>query len=449
VGIDPLWMLNHFHFLDSARADGPLSGRGLTLSRYAGPGSHRYPIGFSGDAVVSWASLEFQPYFTATASNIGFGWWSHDIGGHMYGIKDDELAARWTQLGVYSPILRLHSSENPFNTKEPWHFGAEARAVMTEGLRMRHRLIPYLHTMNWRAAREASPVVQPMYYEYPHSREAYDVPNQFQFGTELVVAPITSPRDRRLQLGKVKAWLPPGTWVDLDTGLGYDGGRMMDLHRAIDSIPVLARGGAIVPLAGSDGTDRRINDAGNPEALDVLVVAGGDGDFVLREEDGQGDGLDETRWVRTRLTFDDDAGVFTIGPPEGNVSALLATRHWTVTFVGFAEPKALRVFVDGREVDTTTTFADGRLSVAIGEVAAGAAVRVDLGGRTAVADNDVTARLFALLSRAQIEYDLKTAVFAAISGTVSPASAVGQLVAMDLEPDLLSALSELLLARTT
>ena len=57
--------------------------RPLTFSRYAGIGSHRYPIGFSGDTVITWESLDFQPYFTATASNAGYGWWSHDIGGHF------------------------------------------------------------------------------------------------------------------------------------------------------------------------------------------------------------------------------------------------------------------------------------------------------------------------------------------------------------------------------
>ena len=67
-----------------------------------------------------WESLAFQPEFTATASNIGYGWWSHDIGGHMGGRRDDELTTRWVQLGVYSPILRLHSSDIPFLSKEPW-----------------------------------------------------------------------------------------------------------------------------------------------------------------------------------------------------------------------------------------------------------------------------------------------------------------------------------------
>ncbi|MDN6491765.1 MAG: alpha-xylosidase, partial [Leuconostoc sp.] len=95
AGLDPLWQLNHYHFLDQKnRKHDP-----LILSRYAGPGSHRYPLGFSGDTIISWESLDFQPYMTATASNIGYTWWSHDIGGHMSGYKDEELSLRWLQFG--------------------------------------------------------------------------------------------------------------------------------------------------------------------------------------------------------------------------------------------------------------------------------------------------------------------------------------------------------------
>ena len=78
--MDPLWWLNHLHFYDLGR-DG--TKRPFIFSRWGGLGNQRYPIGFSGDSCVTWASLEFQPYFTATASNVAFGWWSHDIGGHM------------------------------------------------------------------------------------------------------------------------------------------------------------------------------------------------------------------------------------------------------------------------------------------------------------------------------------------------------------------------------
>ena len=169
-GLDPLWMLNHYHYLDSAR-DGR---RGLTFSRYAGIGSHRYPVGFSGDTIVTWASLDFQPYFTANASNAGYGWWSHDIGGHMLGAKDDELTTRWVQFGVFSPITRLHSSNSRFFSKEPWNFGPLAESVMKRYLRLRHALIPYLYTMNEQASRLGQPLVRPLYYLEPEQPEAYE-----------------------------------------------------------------------------------------------------------------------------------------------------------------------------------------------------------------------------------------------------------------------------------
>ena len=137
-GLDPLWVLNHYGYLDTGRN----GKRALNLSRYAGPGSHRYPLGFSGDTIVTWDSLAFQPYFTATASNIGYCWWSHDIGGHMRGCKDDELMARWTQFGAFSPILRLHSSCSEFCGKEPWRYKPEAARAMKLALQFRHRMLP-------------------------------------------------------------------------------------------------------------------------------------------------------------------------------------------------------------------------------------------------------------------------------------------------------------------
>ena len=102
-GLDPLWWLNHLHFFDLGR-DGvgaTASKRPFVFSRWGGLGNHRYPIGFSGDTVVTWESLQFQPYFTAAAANVNYGWWSHDIGGHMGGIEEPEL---YTPLG---PVWRV------------------------------------------------------------------------------------------------------------------------------------------------------------------------------------------------------------------------------------------------------------------------------------------------------------------------------------------------------
>ncbi|GAA2737252.1 glycoside hydrolase family 31 protein [Pedococcus aerophilus] len=383
-GLDPLWLLNHFHFLDSGRA----GKRPLTFSRYAGIGSHRYPIGFSGDTMITWESLDFQPYFTATASNAGYGWWSHDIGGHFKGYKDDELATRWVQLGVFSPINRLHSGFNPFNTKEPWRFGTRAQQVMTEFLRLRHQLLPYLATMNVRA-HEGRPIVEPMYYEHPDQPDAWTVPNQFMFGTDLLVAPITSPADAETGLGRVKAWLPEGEWVDLFTGMRYRGGRVLHLHRDLGSIPVLARAGTILPVVPADALGGGTDPASR---IELRVVPGADGEFTLVED------RDDQRWARTRISYDDASGAVTVHDVEGHDDTLPQDRAYDTVLVG-------------------------------------------------AGDGDPVAAAFAILDRAQMGFELKGAAYEAIRTAPSPAAAIGTLQALEVSPALLGALTEVLLAR--
>jgi alpha-glucosidase (family GH31 glycosyl hydrolase) len=440
AGIDPLWMLNHFHYLDNAH-DGR---RPLTFSRYAGPGSHRYPIGFSGDTVISWASLEFEPHFTATAANIGYGWWSHDIGGHFFGTKDDELATRWVQLGVFSPILRLHSSNDPFTTKEPWSFGPLARSIQTRFLRLRHRLVPYLHTMNHRAARDAVPLVVPLYHVWPNDDQAYGHPTQFVFGSELLVAAITSPVDRRTLTGSVRAWLPAGTWVDLLSDLGYDGGREIVLHRDLSAIPVLARTGAIVPL---DGAHVPAGDPVNPEHLEVLVVVGADGAFELVEDDGTGDGLDPATVVRTPIGYEQACGRVSVGPAGGALTALPPSRAWTLTLVGTDAPGQPSASVDGAPVPVEVSRTPTRTSVTVAGVPSGSALVVELGGPPALIANDVRGRLYGLLDAAQIEYQLKTQILGIATSQAPLHVRVSHLHALGLEPALASAVDEILLAR--
>ena len=328
-GLDPLWILNHFHFLDHQRT----GKRPLLFSRYAGPGSHRYSVGFSGDTITTWESLQFQPYFTAVASNIGYGWWSHDIGGHMLGYKDDEMTARWTQFGVYSPILRLHSSNSEFNGKEPWRFKPETEKAMGEALRERHRLLPYLYTMNYRAYKEGLPLVQPMYYEYPENGEAYYVKNQYLFGSVLMVAPVTSPREKGINRAKTVVWLPEGLWYDLYTGMMYSGDRMLVMYRSIESIPVLAKAGGILPLT----EEIRGTEAGrNPKSLHIKVFTGASGDFVLYEDDNETCAYEKGSCVKTFMSRrkEKEEVVFEIRRPKGALELIPQRRTYRVDFVG-------------------------------------------------------------------------------------------------------------------
>ncbi|EEA26514.1 alpha-xylosidase, putative [Talaromyces marneffei ATCC 18224] len=434
AGIDPLWVLNHFHFLDSARE----GKRPLTFSRYAGPGSHRYPVGFSGDTVITWDSLKFQPEFTATASNIGFGWWSHDIGGHMHGVRDEELLVRWVQYGVFSPILRLHSSNNQWNLKEPWMLDVSCERIMTDFLRLRHRLIPYLYAMNFRAAQEGLPLVQPMYWEYPEREEAYQFPNQFLFGSELLVAPITAPQDTKARRSQVRAWFPPGRYVDIFTGAVYDGDRELWLNRSLASYPVFARKGAIIPL---DGALEPANGGNDPREVEVLIIVGADGDFELVADDDQGDQVDQVTFRRTQISFRQETGEIRIGP------TLTASRQWSVRLLGCSSlPEQVHVLVNAAERVCQISKVDNGSLINLGSLRPEDTIVVRLGSRPQLDVHSPTEPIIKFLRDAQIELDLKEEIWMIVSKKAPVTVRVGQLQALDLDRAVLYPILECLLA---
>ena len=309
-GLDPLWMLNYLHYKDICRG----GRKGLTFSRYAGVGSHRYPVGFSGDSVSSWKTLDFQVYFTTTATNIGYSWWSHDIGGHMKGRKDDELIVRWIQFGVFSPIMRMHSTKSEFYGKEPWHYNRNAREVIDEFLRLRHRMIPYLHTFNYKTNREALPLIRPIYFEHKEE-EAYQVPNEYYFG-ELICAPITQKADTDTQMAYTDVWLPEGEYLDIFTRIAYEGGAHR-VYRRLSEIPVFAKAGTIFTF------DRDYQNAANenPTVLEVSIVCGADGSFVLIEDDcGE---MDQGNIAETEIHFFEDDDMVISVESRGDVDNVI------------------------------------------------------------------------------------------------------------------------------
>ncbi|PNY26304.1 Uncharacterized protein TCAP_03771 [Tolypocladium capitatum] len=442
-GLDPLWLLNHFHFLDQQRQGG--QGQALIFSRYAGPGSHRYPVGFSGDSVATWESLRFQPEFTATASNIGYGWWSHDIGGHMHGYRDDELATRWLQYGAFSPILRLHSSNSPWASKEPWLYRAEYAAVMCDFLRFRHRLVPYLYTMNVSGAVCGEPLVQPLYWRFPSTEAAYDRPNEYYFGSNLVVAPIVRPRDKRTNLAMADVWVPPGRHVDVFTGLVYDGNRNIQMYRNLQAVPLLAPEGSIIPL---DKDVQPANGCANPQGFEVYVVVGGDGEFTILEDLRDDSGQTANGHVKTHREI--KVG-FSQGP--GRLTTAGTGRDWVFRFLSLMTvPDKLQVTVNGSAVCgfevTVEEYPNvpGLVVKIPGACAGQGEVAIDLGPQPQPSVLDVTARLRPLVLDFQIEFTLKDKMWEIIESAQPLSSKIGCLMGLDLDSSLVGPLLEVMVS---
>lgn len=439
-GLDPLWMLNHYHYLDSGRR----GKRRLTFSRYAGMGSHRYPVGFSGDTIISWESLAFQPYFTANASNVGYGWWSHDIGGHMKGYRDEELSTRWIQFGVFSPIMRLHSSNSAFTGKEPWNYNAVSENIMKRYLKLRHEMIPYLYTMNYHASHDGQPLIRPMYYLEPEQPEAYEVPNEYYFGTELVVCPITEPTDKAAGTACVKAWIPEGKWYDIFSGLKYDGGRMLELYRSLEDIPVLAKEGAIIPL--TDLTEYT-NSVENPKELAVKIVPGKKNAFILMEDTGDTCEDKEENWAQTKLEWINE-NEFIIHPANGNLDVIPKCRTWKMEFYGIADVDNLEVTVGGKAIETERIYDEKRhiCQVNIPETEVTEQITISFSKGYLLRENNKPAEIFALLYQAKIEYEVKEKIYAYMKEGKTSSEVLGIIQAMHLPDSVYGMLSEVLLA---
>jgi len=393
-GLDPLWALNHYHTLDMKQK----GKRPLILSRYAGLGSHRYPLGFSGDTVITWKSLDFQPYFTNNAANAGYTWWSHDIGGHMRGIQDDELYLRWLQYGVFSPINRLHSTNSDFMGKEPWKRSWAVCHIAEDFLRLRHRLIPYLYSANYQTHRNAVPICMPVYYRH-HCRKAYETRNTYYFGSQLLVCPITEPTECKLNLARCRMWLPEGRWTDFFTDRIYQGGRWVTMYRDLDSIPVLAGVGSIVPMYARGDT----NDLSLDQPLEIHVWRG-NGSFDLYEDDGETENYRDGAWASTKMEVmeNGDTVIFTIHAAQGDRNLLPQERQMTVRF---------------RDVEFAKASVNGLPVPYRGE--AGISVDVDSGLDTVISLTDVQIMhnpakdvlTTNLLTRVQGENEWKHAVF--------------------------------------
>lgn len=343
-GLDPLFWLNYLHWSDMERREAQTLRRPILFSRWGGLGNHRYQIGFSGDTFCNWPSLAFQPYFTATAGNVAYALWSHDIGGHQPGAVDPELYARWIQFGSLSPVLRTHTTKNPKAERRIWEFPKPVFEAAKEAFQLRYELIPYIYTMARKAYDTGLPLCRPLYYEWPEVDEAYSHPGEYLFGDDMLVAPVVEPADSLNGCAMVKVWLPPGEWTNWFTGRTYKGPCDVRLLVPLDEIPIFVRGGAIIP------TQPKMNRTGEKpvDPLILNIFPGESGQTRVYEDDGIGPGYKtgQYAWTPVSHKLTDGKQEITIGPAEGSYPGILKERNYEIRLWDVWPPK--EVLVDGQ-----------------------------------------------------------------------------------------------------
>jgi len=359
TGLDPLFWLNHLHWMDMENNPVFPDRRPLLFSRWGGLGSHRYQIGFSGDTHSSWETLKFQSEFTATAGNVGFDYWSHDIGGHYPGTILPELYARWIQYAAFNPVLRTHTTKNSLAERRIWAFDDEIYQNARKFFRLRYQLLPYIYTTARQTWDDATPMVKPLYWEWPELEEAYEYGDEYLFGPELLVAPISSPRNKASRVAVRDVWFPPGKWTHIFTKETFEGPGVAVVTSTLEDIPVFARGGAIIPFSEPH---ERTSVPLNP--LILRVFPGEKGEYALYEDDGSSQGYQRGEFARTTIRMETVEGVqnVTVEPAEGQFPGMLETRNVLVQFEQCWPAQMVKL--DGREIGRVASGKEAGTSAA-------------------------------------------------------------------------------------
>ena len=336
------WWINYCYFSDMQRYG---DKRPLLYHRWGGLGNHRYQVGFSGDATITWKSLEFQPYFTSTASNVLYGYWSHDIGGHLGDNIDPEMYTRWLQYGGFSPVMRTHSSKSGALNKEPWVFTEEYTNVIRQTVRQRYDMAPYIYAMARKGYDEGIALCRPLYYEWPEAQEAYDVKfrSQYMFGDDMLIAPVTKPMTDGF--AEMEIWLPEGSWYELHTGVLLEGGAVVKRHFALDEYGVYIKAGSVLPFYGEEVNNLNSND----EDIYVTVFPGGEGCFEMYEDAGNDKDYAES-YATTNISsrWNSNVQTVTIAPRKGSYEGMPAEREFKVKVPASEAPA--NVTVNGENV---------------------------------------------------------------------------------------------------
>lgn len=408
-GLGQTFWCNHV-FYNDMKKNRP-DRRPVIFHRWGGLGSHRYQIGFSGDALINFPTLAFQPYFTATASNVGYAYWGHDLGGHAFTdeatVNNPELVLRWIQFGVFTPIFRTHATKDDRIERRIWKFSNFP--LMRDAVRLRYTLFPYIYTMARATYDTGIGMCRPMYYEYPEAEEAYAYEGQYFFGDDILVAPVTEAGAGGSAAKEI--WFPEGEWWSASTGELIEGPCVRTMHFTDAQIPYFYRAGSVVPL--NPASVKNVTE--RPAEIVLNIIGGADGTGSLYEDAGDNSDYD-TDFATTSFahTVDGLTETYTVNPrvngAGADVSALRATRAWTMKIHNVTAP--VSVTLNGNPVDRSTwEFDGGVLTVKVPEspVTSKNEVKVVYSGEVAlhrVAED-----------RAALAYDRSTGALTAVFGT--------------------------------
>jgi alpha-D-xyloside xylohydrolase len=212
------------------------TGERIIWARSAWAGSQRYPLHWSGDAENTYSAMAATLRSGLSFGLSGFTYWSHDAGGFVQRTPR-ELYRRWLSFAALTSHTRCHGAP----PKEPWAYDEAFVEDFRRAVELKYALMPYIYAQSVASSEEGFPVLRPLFFEYPDDPTSWYVEDQYLLGSDLLVAPLMEETNAR------RVYLPPGGWIDYQTGRRYSGRDWHQIEAGAIPIILLARERSVIP----------------------------------------------------------------------------------------------------------------------------------------------------------------------------------------------------------
>lgn len=351
----------------------------MTRSGYFGQ-QHYGALSWSGDVVSSWEVLRNQIPAGLNFTLCGIPYWNTDLGGFFgweynndcTNVAYQELHARWFQWGCFMPLMRNHCSSPMMN--EIWRFGKEgdwAYDAQKRFIDLRYRLLPYIYSLTGAVTHENRTIMRPLVMDFATDRKAILLDNEYMFGKNILVCPVTQPLYTKKVEGNkgvatvaniakasspVQVYLPKGSkWIDFWTNEMIEGGREISRECPISIMPLYIKAGSILPLGPKVQytSEKKWND------LDICIYPGANGEFTLYEDEFDNYDYEKGAFTSIRFTWDDANRTLTISDRNGSYPGMLKNRRFNLTVMKPGKQNAETVMI---KADKKVSYSGKKMS---------------------------------------------------------------------------------------
>lgn len=351
----------------------------MTRSGYFGQ-QHYGALSWSGDVVSSWEVLRNQIPAGLNFTLCGIPYWNTDLGGFFgweynndcTNVAYQELHARWFQWGCFMPLMRNHCSSPMMN--EIWRFGKEgdwAYDAQKRFIDLRYRLLPYIYSLTGAVTHENGTIMRPLVMDFATDRKAILLDNEYMFGKNILVCPVTQPLYTKKVEGNkgvatvaniakasspVQVYLPKGSkWIDFWTNEMIEGGREISRECPISIMPLYIKAGSILPLGPKVQytSEKKWND------LDICIYPGANGEFTLYEDEFDNYDYEKGAFTSIRFTWDDANRTLKISDRNGSYPGMLKNRRFNLTVMKPGKQNAETVMI---KADKKVSYSGKKMS---------------------------------------------------------------------------------------